>query len=82
MNKWLEALWFDATKQESKNRLDKKERLVYDIVMSATFFTVCVLNMFTQYPYNWIVSVGCFFVGARKLQIWLHKKKQMEEQSK
>lgn len=78
MNKWIEALKFDIIGQESKNRLDKKERLLYDITMSAVAFTGCILNMFLEYQFVWLVSIALFLLGARKLQIWLHKRKQLE----
>lgn len=79
MNKWIEALKFDIIGQESKNRLDKKERQIYTLTLSAIFFTLSILNMFLEYQFVWLVSICLFLVGARKFQIWLNKRNQLEQ---
>lgn len=79
MNKWIEALKFDIIGQEGKNKLDKQERQVYTLTLSVLFFVLAILNMFMEYQFVWLVSICLFLIGARKMQIWLHKRSQLEE---
>ena len=82
MNRWLEAIKFDALGQESKQRLTRKEKVNYSLYLGVASFAVAIATMFVCTGWYILVPIGFFGMGARKLQIYWNKRSKWEKEAK
>lgn len=83
MNRWIEAIWFDLTGRENKQRLTRNEKIYYSLYGACVFSFVGVLAIFIPDTVIALVtSIVCFAVAARKLYIFWNKRDEWEEENK
>lgn len=83
MNRWLEAIWFDLTHQEHKQRLTREEKMNYSLYMGVFFAILALLSVLIPDTLFAVIAMLVFTgIALRKIFIYHNKREQWDKENK